>query len=65
MPVPINLKVDEAKKQIVITMPLQEPAPSKSGKSMVIATTNGILVTDAKLNGKPISMGVNVFYPKN
>lgn len=48
-------------RKLIIEMPLGQPKESKSGKSIVIATTSGILTTDAEFEGKPIKLGVNVF----
>lgn len=48
---------------LVITMPLSEPTPSASGKSLVVATTRGNLRTTATVNGKPITIGVNAYIP--
>ncbi len=51
--------------QLVIRLPLQKPVPSATGKSLVVATTRGNLLTDAtvKLNGAdcPITIGVNAY----
>lgn len=58
----INVSIDEKANELVIRMPLQTPTPSASGKTMVVATTRGNLRTDAKVNGKELTIGVNAYY---
>lgn len=57
-----EVTVDEKAKKLTIVMPLQKPARSKSGKTMVIATTRGNQKTDAKYQGNLITIGVNAYY---
>jgi len=48
--------------ELVITIPLiKPPKPSKSGKSLTVATTHGNIVTDAVIAGKSIVVGVNAY----
>lgn len=56
-----SVKVD--KKNLTITLPLQEPTPSSSGKSLVVASTHGNVVTDAKIGGKNVVLGFNAYIP--
>jgi len=50
---------------LVITLPMQNPpAPSASGKTLVVATTRGNKPTTATVDGKPIVVGVNAYIPK-
>jgi len=51
-------------KQLVITMDLQAPAPSASGKTLVVASTHGNQATTAIIDGKPIVLGVNAYIRK-
>lgn len=46
---------------LVITIPMQEPAPSASGKTLVVASTRGNMATTAIVNGKPVTIGVNAY----
>ena len=47
---------------LVIRIPLQNPpAPSASGKTLVIASTRGNVRTDAMVDGKPVTVGVNAY----
>lgn len=55
----IKAKIDG--KKLVLTMDLQEPALSKSGKTHIVATTNGFTQTSAEVNGEAISVSVNAF----
>ncbi len=48
-------------KKLVITMDLQEPTPSSSGKTLIVATTSGNMATEAKVNGKTVIVGVNAY----
>jgi len=50
--------------ELIIRISLQEPAPSASGKTLVVATTRGNIQTDAKVNGKPVTIGVNAYIPR-
>jgi hypothetical protein len=45
-----------------ITLPLTDGEMSKSGKSMVVASTKGIVDSGLKVNGKALRVGVNAFY---
>jgi hypothetical protein len=49
---------------VIITLPLN-PAPSLSstGKTFIIAGTGGFVRTTAIVNGKPVSISVNVTIP--
>ncbi len=49
-------------KFLVIRLPLEIPAPSASGKTMVLASTHGNLTTEAKWEGRPIIIGVNAYF---
>jgi hypothetical protein len=42
-------------------MDLEDPKPSASGKTMVVASTHGNMTTDARIDGKPIIIGVNAY----
>ncbi len=59
----IEIKETNGLKSLVITMPIA-PATSKSGKSMVIASTHGNIRTMTDYDGKPITIGVNAYVSK-
>ena len=46
---------------LTIRIPLQPPTPSKSGKTLVVASTHGNSTTTAMFNGQPIIIGLNAF----
>jgi hypothetical protein len=50
--------------ELVIRIPLQAPAPSASGKTLVVATTRGNVKTAAQIEGKPITIGLNAYIAK-
>lgn len=58
-----SLVIDEKAKTITIVLPLGEKE-SKSGKSLVLATTNGNVPFPAEYKGKPVICGVNCYIPK-
>jgi hypothetical protein len=48
--------------ELVIRLPLNKaPAPSVSGKTLVIASTHGNQKTEAVVNGQPVIVGVNAY----
>jgi hypothetical protein len=50
--------------QVVIKLPvIQAPEPSKSGKNLVLATTNGFKVAGFPLHGKVVKVAVNMVIP--
>lgn len=47
---------------LILTIPLEKkPEPSKSGKSLVLATTGGNQSIGVKHNGKDVIMGMTVY----
>ena len=56
------MKVEIKDKQIVITLDIQNPpAPSASGKTLVVASSHGNMVSAAMIDGKPVIVGVNCY----
>ena len=50
---------------LTITIPVNpNPKPSASGKSLMIASSNGNFVTNCMVDGKPLVIGLNA-YTKN
>ncbi|MHB9009940.1 MAG: hypothetical protein ACYDC1_23770 [Limisphaerales bacterium] len=51
--------------ELVIRIPLQEPTPSATGKTLVVASTRGNARTNVTVNfqGKPlpVTIGLNAF----
>ena len=54
-------KIDEKSKTLTLVLDLQEPTPSASGKTLVVATTHGNQPTDVQINGQPVIVGVNAY----
>lgn len=51
--------------KLVIEIPLNgAPVPSSSGKTLVVASSHGNKATDAKIDGKPVIVGLNAYIPK-
>lgn len=51
----------KGKQKLVITIDLETPKPSASGKTLVVASTHGNMVTEAEVNGKPLTIGLNAY----
>lgn len=51
-------------KELVIRIPLQTPTLSKSGKTKVVASSQGNKVTECLVEGKPVTIGVNCYIAK-
>ena len=58
------MKVTIENGELVIRMPLGTPQPSASGKTLVVASTRGNKTTDLKIDGKPVTIGLNAYIPK-
>ncbi|MCX6162275.1 MAG: hypothetical protein NTV87_13200 [Ignavibacteriae bacterium] len=58
----MEAKIENGK--LVIVIDLQEPTPSASGKTLVIATTHGNVVTECVVDGKPVVIGLNAYIKK-
>jgi len=46
---------------LIIEIPLQAPEKSKSGKTLIVASTGGFAKTAAEVNGKQVSINLNAF----
>lgn len=49
---------------LVIRIPMTEPRPSSSGKTLVVASSGGNKATTATVNGKPVIIGLNAYIQK-
>ena len=50
--------------ELVIRIAMQEPRPSATGKTLVVATTGGNKQTDAVVNGQNVVVGLTAYiYP--
>ena len=46
---------------LIITIPMNEPRPSASGKTLVVASSGGNRPTTAEVSGKPVIVGCNAY----
>jgi len=58
------MKVEIKGNQLIITMEMQKPTPSASGKTLVVASSRGNQVTSATVDGKPVVVGLNAYIKK-
>jgi len=50
--------------KLIIEIPVTDPRPSASGKTLVVATSGGNKATTAIVNGKPVVVGLNAYIPR-
>ncbi|MBF0244757.1 MAG: hypothetical protein HQL31_05745 [Planctomycetes bacterium] len=55
----MNVEIRDNKLHIEID--LEEPTRSASGKTLVVASTRGNVVTKALVDGKPVTIGLNAY----
>ena len=55
------MKVEIRDNKLCIEIDLETPTPSSSGKTLVVASTRGNTVTDIKIDGKPVTIGLNAY----
>jgi hypothetical protein len=46
---------------LIITIQMQQPTPSATGKTMVVASSKGNKATSAMVDGKPVIIGLNAY----
>jgi hypothetical protein len=49
-----NMKAEIRGDRLLISLPLQKPTPSKSGKSLVVASTRGTKKAKIKIRGRSL-----------
>lgn len=60
------MKAEIKNGHLIITLPLVVPArPSASGKTLIVASTNGNVKTDMKVDGKFVTLGLNAYIAKD
>ena len=57
----LSTRIDDQKKTITIVLALTDPTASKSGKTLVVASTHGNQASGINLNGKAVIVGVNAY----
>ena len=58
------MKVEIKGNELIITVEMQTPTPSASGKTLVVASSRGNQVTTAMVDGKPVGVGLNAYIKK-
>jgi hypothetical protein len=58
------MKAEIKGKELIITVDLQTPAPSASGKTLVVASSHGNQASTAIIDGKPVIIGFNAYIKK-
>lgn len=58
----MDVKIENGK--LIISIEIQEPTPSASGKTLVVATTHGNMTTDVEIDGKKVTIGLNAYIKK-
>jgi hypothetical protein len=53
--------VTREKDELVIRVPLQPPAPSSTGKTLTVASTQGYMPTGVLLDGRVVKVSVNAY----
>jgi hypothetical protein len=57
--------VEREGETLIVKIPLQQPVRSRSGKTFVVASTHGTIITDARYGKKRIVVTANAFiYPQ-
>jgi hypothetical protein len=55
------MKVEIKDNKLFIEIDLEKPKPSASGKTLVVASTRGNIVTKAEVDGKSVIVGLNAY----
>lgn len=59
-----SMKAEIKGKELIITIEMQKPTPSASGKTLVVASSHGNQMTTAMIDGKPVIVGLNAYIKK-
>lgn len=60
----VKIEGEPGNQELVIRAKLGSPAPSASGKTMVVASSRGNQKTAVEIDGKPVTLGFNAYIPK-
>lgn len=55
------MKAEIKNGKLIIEIDVNEPRPSASGKTLVVASSHGNMATTAQVNGKPVIVGLNAY----
>lgn len=58
----MEVKIENGK--LIISIDMQVPTPSASGKTLVVATTRGNTTTECIVDGKKVVIGLNAYIKK-
>lgn len=58
------MKVEIKNNKMIIEIDMQEPSPSSSGKTLVVASTKGNVKTGCMVAGKEVTLGLNAYISK-
>jgi len=58
------MKAEIKNNQLIVTIDLQTPTLSSSGKTLVVASSKGNKVTEVMVQGKPVTIGLNAYITK-
>lgn len=58
------MKVEIKGNELIITVEMQKPTPSASGKTLVVASSHGNQTTTAMVDGKTVVVGLNAYIKK-
>ena len=61
---PMAMTVEIRDNKLCIEIDMQKPEPSASGKTLVVASTKGNVVTPVIVDGKPVTIGLNAYIKK-
>ena len=56
-----HMKVEVKNGRLTISLKLRKPTPSKSGKTLLVASTRGVQTSSVEVNGKPVRIVANAF----
>ena len=59
----VSIKENNGVSTLTIEVPVSL-RPSKSGKTMLVASSGGNVTTTAQVDGKPVTVGLNAYIPK-
>ena len=55
------MKIEVKDGMLIVSLPLETPKSSASGKTLVVASTRGNIATTATVGGKIIYLGLNAY----
>lgn len=58
------MQVEIKDKKLIITLDLETPRPSATGKTLLVAGSYGNKATSAQVDGKPVIVGVTAYIQK-